>query len=509
MTLFNTDTASRRLRSALMAGTAALAIAGAAAGTGVLNPDRAAAENVSAKVQPVQTFDFADLVTAVKPAVVSVVVEGKNPEMVSNEGPGMPDLRDLPENSPLRKFFKDFEDQFGQGQGREKGKPRRAPHQMGQGSGFIISADGYIVTNNHVAGDADKITVTMTDGSEHEAKLIGADDKTDLALIKIETDEDLPYVEFAEGPARIGQWVVAVGNPFGLGGTVTAGIVSAEGRDIGSGPYDDYIQIDAPVNRGNSGGPTFNTEGKVIGVNTAIFSPSGGNVGIAFAIPAEIAVPVIEQLKEHGSISRGWLGVQIQPVTEDISESLGLDEPEGAIIASLLGSSPAGEAGVEAGDVVLSVNGKPVKDARDLARQIGGLAPKDDARLTVWRDGDTKEITVKLGKQPSSKEQLAMVSPDEAQTDEVKDETLGLAFAPAGEDETGVVITDVDPDGEAARKGLQTGDVIVEAGGSEISNPADLTKAVEKAEEKGRKAVLLRVKSGDNERFVALSLRKA
>jgi serine protease Do len=500
---------TRRLRSALMAGTAALAVVGIAAGGGLLTPNGAVAENVSAKVQPVQTFDFADLVEAVSPAVVSVLVEGKGVDMVTNNMPGMPDFKDLPEDSPLRKFFKDFEDQFGQ-QGRGgDGKQHRGPRQMGQGSGFIISEDGYVVTNNHVAGDAEKITVTMSDGKEYDAKLIGADDKTDLALLKID-GKDLPYVEFADKPARIGQWVVAVGNPFGLGGTVTAGIVSAEGRDIGSGPYDNYIQIDAPVNRGNSGGPTFNTQGKVIGVNTAIFSPSGGNVGIAFDIPASMAVPIIEQLKEHGSISRGWLGVQIQPVNEDISESLGLDKPEGAIVASTLGNSPAGEAGVKSGDVILSVNGKSVKDARDLARQIGNLSPKEKAKLEVWRDGERKEITVKLGKQPSNKEQLAMASPDETTpSGEVKNEALGLTVAPAGEDQSGVVIADVDPDGEAARKGLEAGDLIVEAGGSQVSSPEDLTKAVEKAEQNGRKAVLLRIKKGDNERFVALPLRKA
>jgi serine protease Do len=350
----------------------------------------------------------------------------------------------------------------------------------------------------------------MTDGKTFEAKLIGTDPKTDLALLKIEADGDLPYVTFADKPARVGEWVVAVGNPFGLGGTVTAGIISANGRDIGSGPYDDYIQIDAPVNRGNSGGPTFNTRGQVIGVNTAIFSPSGGNVGIAFDIPASMAVPVIEELKQNGSVSRGWLGVQIQPVNEDIAESLGLDKPHGAIVASILGTGPAGDSGIESGDVILTVNGNEVEDARDLARIIGNMDPDDEAKMEIWRDGKTIDLSIKLGAQPGENQQVAAAEPEKAPDAKVRNEQLGLAFAPlGGKDDGGVRIVDVDPDGEGARKGLQAGDVVVEAGGSEVMSPDDVNKAVAMAEEKGRKAVLLRVKSGDNERFVALSLHKA
>lgn len=510
-------TATRRVRSALMAGTAALAIVGGAAGAGLLTPENAAAENVSSKVQApaANPFDFADLVEAVSPAVVSVEVEGKSVSMTRG-GPNMPDFRgmpefkDLPEDHPFRKFFRDFEDQFGdrgKGKGAEKG-PRSRP-QMGQGSGFIISDDGYVVTNNHVSDDAEKIIVRMTSGKEYDAKLIGSDPKTDLALLKIEADEDLPYVTFADDDARVGQWVVAVGNPFGLRNTVTAGIVSADGRDIGSGPYDDYIQIDAPVNRGNSGGPTFNIHGEVIGVNTAIFSPSGGNVGIAFAIPADIAMSVIDELKEKGMVSRGWLGVQIQPVSEDIAESLGLDKAQGAIVASILDTGPAGDSDIESGDVILSVNGKDVEDAKDLARKIGDLDPDDEAKMEIWRDGKMKKISVTLGAQPTDKQQVAMAPAEETPEVDVRNEQLGLAVAPAGEAGDGVRITEVDPDGEGARKGLSAGDVIVEAGGMDVKDPGDLTKAVEKAEEKGRKAVLLRVKSGDNERFVALSLPKA
>lgn len=410
----------------------------------------------------------------------------------------------------MRRFFREFEERFGENRGdrggEQRSQPRRGPGMMGQGSGFIISEDGYVVTNNHVTSGAGKITVKSTDGKSYEATLIGSDQRTDLALLKIEADEPLPFVSFADSRPRVGQWVVAVGNPFGLGGTVTAGIVSADGRDIGAGPYDDFLQIDAPVNRGNSGGPTFNIHGEVIGVNTAIFSPSGGNVGIAFVIPASVAVPMIEQLREHGAVSRGWLGVQIQPVTDDIADSLGLDEAAGAIVASTLDSGPAGAAGIVSGDVILSVNGEPVEDARDLARKIGNLKPDAKAEIGIWRDGDLQTVSVDLATQPSDPQRVASapaIEPDALAK-------FGLAVAPADDDNgVGVRIIEVEPDSEAARKGLQAGDVIVAAGGADIDAPGDLTEAVRNAEEKGRKAVLFRVRSGDNERFVALAMPKA
>lgn len=511
----STPTSVRRLRSALLGGAAALAIVGAAAGTTVLNPPAATAKDITARVQTTAPFDFADLVEAVSPAVVSVEIErpstpaavarGATPDM-----PQMPGLEDLPEDHPLRRFFREFEQRFGENRGdrgsEQRSQPHRGPGMMGQGSGFIISEDGYVVTNNHVTSGAGKITVKSTDGKSYEATLVGSDPRTDLALLKIEADGPLPFVSFAHERPRVGQWVVAVGNPFGLGGTVTAGIVSADGRDIGSGPYDDYLQIDAPVNRGNSGGPTFNINGEVIGVNTAIFSPSGGNVGIAFAIPASVAVPVIEQLREHGTVSRGWLGVQIQPVTEDIADSLGLDEAAGAIVASTLDSGPAGAAGIVSGDVILSVNGQPVADARDLARKIGSLKPDAKAELGIWRNGDLHTVSVDLAAQPSDPQRVA-AAPAVEQDALAK---FGLAVAPANDDNgVGVRIIEVDPDSEAARKGLQAGDVIVAAGGAEIDAPSDLAKAVRNAEEKGRKAVLFRVRSGDNERFVALAMPKA
>ncbi len=261
----------------------------------------------------------------------------------------------------------------------------------GLGSGFFISPDGYAVTNNHVVDHAKTVQITTDDGATYKAKVIGTDPKTDLALIKVDADKTFPYVQFAEHEPRVGDWVVAVGNPFGLGGTVTAGIVSARGRDIGSGPYDDYIQIDAPINQGNSGGPAFNVDGNVIGINTAIFSPSGGSVGIGFDIPAQTAKLVVAQLKEHGYVNRGWLGVQIQPVTAGIADSLGLKKPEGALVDQPQPSSPAAQAGIEAGDVVTAVNDKPIKGSRELAQTIGMMAPGTKIKLTLVHKGEVQE----------------------------------------------------------------------------------------------------------------------
>ena len=311
-----------------------------------------------------------------------------------------------------------------------EGMPRgRGGHNVitGQGSGFFITADGFAVTNNHVVEKAESVQVTTDDGKIHNAKVIGTDPRTDLALIKVE-DGPFPYVKLSDKSPRIGDWVLAVGNPFGLGGTVTAGIVSARGRDIGASAYDDFIQIDAPVNKGNSGGPTFDTDGNVIGVNTAIFSPSGGSVGIAFAIPSDTVNGVIAQLKEHGSVTRGWIGVQIQPVTPDIADSLGLKKAEGALVAEPQANSPAQKAGIEAGDVITSVDGKEIKDARDLAKRIGALAPKTAVKLTVLHKGSEKAVTLTLGELPNAKEARANSDGGDNSADLGK---LGLTLAPA------------------------------------------------------------------------------
>src|ERR1700704_5497799 len=335
---------------------------------------------------------FADIVEKVKPAVVSVRVKvDGGPRMTGFDG----DLP-FPKGSPMDRFFRQFgapdDGQDNPGNPGGQGAPGGRNMITGQGSGFFISADGYAVTNNHVVDKAENVQVTADDGKIYQAKVIGTDPRSDLALIKVEGGGDFPFVKFAEGNPRIGDWVLAVGNPFGLGGTVTAGIVSARGRDIGNGPYDDFIQIDAPVNKGNSGGPTFDVDGNVIGVNTAIFSPSGGSVGIAFAIPATTVKSVVAQLKDTGKVSRGWIGVQIQPVTAEIAENLGLKGPEGAMVSDPQDNGPAAKAGILAGDVITKVNGAPVKDAKDLARQIGAMAPGATAKLSVWRKGEEKTL---------------------------------------------------------------------------------------------------------------------
>jgi serine protease Do len=356
-----------------------------------------------------------------------------------------------------------------------------------------------------VVENAKTVEVVTDDSKILTAKVIGTDPKTDLALIKVDGNA-FPFVRFADYDPRIGDWVIAVGNPFGLGGTVTAGVVSARGRDIGSGP-DDYIQIDAPMNKGNSGGPTFDVNGNVIGVNTAIFSPSGGSVGIAFAIPSDTVNSVIAQLKEHGSVTRGWIGVQIQPVTQDIAESLGLKKAEGALVAEPQANGPAQKAGIEAGDVITSVDGKEIKDARDLAKRIGGMAPTASVKLTVLHKGTEKVVTLTLGELPNAKEARANAGEGDNGADLGK---LGLTLAPAarvaGAGGEGVVVTGVDSSGVAADHGFSTGDVILEVAGKSVSTPTDVRDVVASARTEGKRSVLLRVKKGDNMRFVALPL---
>ncbi|MCQ3943051.1 MAG: serine peptidase, partial [Alphaproteobacteria bacterium] len=346
----------------LSLGAAALLVAPDAARHGAF------AQNVTQQAQTVaRPVGFADIVEKVKPAVISVRVKvdrggQANVDSDSPFGPG----------SPLERFFRRFGSPD-DGPPAPRG-PRGRNFTTGQGSGFFISADGYAVTNNHVVDKAETVEVQTDDGKSYTAKVIGTDPRTDLALIKVE-GSNFPFAKLSDKLPRVGDWVLAVGNPFGLSSTVTAGIVSARGRDIGSGPYDDFLQIDAPVNKGNSGGPTFDTEGNVVGVNTAIFSPSGGNVGIAFAIPSSTVTTVIAQLKDKGAVSRGWIGVQIQPVTKDIADSLGLKGPGGALVSEPQADSPAMKAGIESGDVILSVDGEPVKNARELARKIGNMTP--------------------------------------------------------------------------------------------------------------------------------------
>ena len=393
------STPRKRMTKWLGAAAIAALIAGGAVETGLVAPNAAHAELRSAS-QPIQNVpSFADVIERVKPAVVAVKVKVQNVADNDDDSDGQQfSMPDLPPGHPMERFFRQFRDQQQPGQ---RGDRQQRPRQFGQslGSGFFISADGYVVTNNHVVDKASSVTVTMDDGKELDAKVIGTDPKTDLALLKVE-GSDFPYVRLAGQKARIGDWVVAIGNPFGLGGTVTAGIVSAQHRDIGAGPYDDFIQIDASVNRGNSGGPTFNLSGEVVGVNTAIFSPSGGNVGIAFAIPASTVETVVNSLKENGSVTRGFIGVQMQPVTREIAEAIGLSEPKGALVAEAMKDGPAAKAGVKTGDTIVAVDGQPIREAKDLSRKIANVAPGKSVSLTLYRDGKERNVTLEVASQP-------------------------------------------------------------------------------------------------------------
>ena len=465
-------------------------------------------------------LSFADLIERVKPAVVSVSVvnDGGASKLAGNKkndkfdkrGGGNFNMPDLPPDHPLHDFFKNLPKDFGQQEERPK-------IVQGQGSGFVISPDGYVVTNNHVIDGATKIVITFdNDDTKYEAKLVGADQRTDVALLKIDSTKTFPAVKFSTKAPRVGDWALAVGNPFGLGGTVTAGIVSALARDIGSGPYD-YMQIDAAVNRGNSGGPTFNLDGDVIGVNTAIFSPSGGNVGIAFDIPAKTVSEVVTQLKATGTVKRGWLGVKIQNVDEDTASSLGLNEAHGALVSEVTANGPAAAAGIKTQDAILQVNDSKVADSRDLARKIAELSPDSPVNIKVWRNNAEKVINVKLGLFPKNAEALLSGDNDQNDNNSNKEDSkpaqtelsqLGVTLMPArsGSNQEGVVIAEVDPSSDAAEKGLKAGDVILEVSGETVKTPDDVSAGVKKAQGLQRKAVLLHIKSSDQKRFVAVQL---
>jgi serine protease Do len=460
----------------------------------------AQAQNLTDKVQQLsqRPVGFADIVEKVKPSVISVRVKMERQADSNSTDEDLP----FPPGSPFERFFRRF------------GMPNAPGGKeiiTGQGSGFFISADGYAVTNNHVVQNAQNVTVTTDDGRTFDAKVIGTDPRTDLALIKVEGN-DFPFVKLADGSPRIGDWVLAVGNPFGLGGTVTAGIVSARGRDIGAGPYDDFIQIDAPVNKGNSGGPTFDVDGNVIGVNTAIFSPSGGSVGIAFAIPADTVKSVIAQLRDKGTVTRGWIGVQIQPVTPDIAESMGLKQTTGALVSEPQLDSPAVKAGIESGDVITSVDGNAIHDARELARRIATMAPGTSVKLSLIRKGEEKTVTLTLGTLPNEK-QADNTPQNQREVPDSDVPKLGLKLAPAskvaGSDGAGVVVTEVADGGVAADHGFRVGDIILDVGGTVVSTPADVRKSLSDARKEGKHAVLFRVKSREGTKFVALPLGNA
>ncbi|WP_342722977.1 Do family serine endopeptidase [Bradyrhizobium sp. B097] len=473
-------------------------------------PAHAQVNNEVKKVQ--QPVGFADIVERVKPSVISVKVNIR--EKVAKDDSNNNDDSPFQPGSPMERFFRRFGGPDGLPPGL-RGGPRGGGVVTGQGSGFFISADGFAVTNNHVVDGADKVEVTTDDGKTYSAKVIGTDPRTDLALIKVDGGSNFQFAKLSDTKPRIGDWVLAVGNPFGLGGTVTAGIVSASGRDIGNGPYDDFIQIDAPVNKGNSGGPAFDVSGEVMGVNTAIYSPSGGSVGIAFSIPAQTVKSVVAQLKDKGSVSRGWIGVQIQPVTSDIADSLGMKKAEGALVAEPQANGPAAKAGIESGDVITAVNGEPVKDARELARTIGGLAPGNAVKLNVLHKGQDKTVNLTLGQLPNTLEAKADTdnNGDKGNSSRGTDvPKLGLTVAPAnsvaGAGKEGVVVTEVDPKSAAAERGFKEGDVILEVAGKTVGTAGEVRDAITAARSDNKNSVLMRVKSGGSSRFVAVPLAK-
>lgn len=438
-------------------------------------------------------MSFADLIERVSPAVVSINATVTAP--MGAEGLP-PNLENLPPQ-----FREWMEREFG----------NRSPQQRegrSLGSGFFISAEGHIVTNNHVIANATEITIDLPGGGELPARVIGTDPLTDIALLQVTVDDgrSFPFVTLDDSPnIRVGDWVVAVGNPFGLGGTATAGIVSATGREIATTAYNDFIQIDAPINRGNSGGPTFDLRGNVIGVNSQIFSPSGGNVGIGFAIPSDVAANIVAQLLETGRVARGWLGVQIQDVTEDIAESLGLDERRGAIISSLVADGPAARGGLRRGDVVLAINGNDVENSGDLTRRVGAIAAGQPVNFRILRDGDEDTIRITLAERPD--ETTLNTLPGVGEEPEAA-RYFGMQLTPA-EDGNGLVVESLDSGGEATMKGLRRGDVIVEAGGQEVNSVDDFAEAVEAAQGDGRSAILLLVQGANGQRYIALQLDAA
>jgi serine protease Do len=451
---------------------------------------------------------FADLVDAVKPAVVSIVVEatGSADDSSADGGGSLNNgIPDLPDDNPLKHFFDQFRNRQGGGGAMPAPKPRK---YMAAGSGFAISADGYFVTNNHVVQDATKVTVQFSNGDEKPATIVGTDVKTDLAVIKVDGLTDQPFVKLADTAPRVGDWVMAVGNPFGLGGTVTAGIVSALNRDIGGSSDDSYMQIDAAVNSGNSGGPDFNLKGEVVGVNTAIFSPNGGSVGIAFAIPAATVKQITTDLIKNGSVTRGFLGVGIQDVTRDIADSVGLKQAKGAVVTEATKGSPADKAGIKSGDVITAVDGDEIDNARALSRTIGSKAPGTTVDVTVWRDNAQQHFSVKLD--VLSAKATAEATPDKTKPDASPapvQSSVGLTLVP-NSDGPGVLIQDIDTDSVAASKGFAVGDTILEVDNKAVSTPKAFQAAIDTVKSSGRSTALIKAERDGAARFIGLPLSK-
>lgn len=455
---------------------------------------------------------FADLTETVAPAVVNVSVSKSSPAAIRLEN-RQGEILPFDEDHPFNEFFERF---FGRDLPGFRSGPRE---QRGLGSGFIIDPAGYVVTNHHVIAEADEITVTLHDGRSFEAAVIGQDEKTDLALLKVEADEALPSVAFGDSEAvRPGDWVIAVGNPFGLGGSVTAGIVSARGRALPGGTIIDFLQIDAPINQGNSGGPTFDTEGRVIGVNTAIFSPNGGSVGIGFAIPSNLASQIIGQLRETGTVSRGWLGVRVQTVTPEIAEGFQLDKARGALVSSVTEDSPASRGGLRSGDVILSWDGKTVDALNDLPRLVAFTPIDKTVEVEIWRNGEQRTLEVVTGRAPDN-EQVATAKPALLDQDRVELPGTGItvaALTPArraaagiDDDVEGVIIVRVAPDSRAAAEGLRRGDVIRSLASKDVDSPKAAAEHIEEIKAEGQEVVTLLISRDGVDTFFALRLRNA
>jgi serine protease Do len=444
---------------------------------------------------------FADLSEELSPSVVNISTTTKI--KAPNRG-GVPQF---PPGSPFEEYFKDFFDR----QQKQESRPVTS-----LGSGFVIDAKGYVVTNNHVIADADEVTVKFSDGESLDAEIVGRDAKTDLALLKVEPKKPLPAVSFGDSDkSRVGDWVIAIGNPFGLGGTVTAGIISARNRNINAGPYDDFIQTDAPINRGNSGGPLFNMDGEVVGVNSAIYSPTGGSVGIGFAIPSALTKQVISQLREYGETRRGWLGVRIQTVTDEIAESLDLKKAKGALVAGLTADGPAEKAGIEEGDVILKFAGKDVPDMRSLPRLVADTPIDKKVEVVVWRAGKKVKVNVDIARLDEGETKTASKGKDDDDSSEGTT-SAGLTFKAltpeirerfeVEEGVDGVMVVDLDRDSDAATKGVRPGDLILTVGPVAVKTPADVVKAVEEASDKGKKVVLLYLYRGGDRRYTAVKI---
>jgi serine protease Do len=478
-------------------------LAGAVALIGVAMP-------AAAQFRPGQE-GFADLAERLQPAVVNISTtqKVKAPQRGQGQGPEMPQF---PPGSPFEEFFKEF---FDRNRGGNNGGGARKVQSLG--SGFIVDAKGLVVTNNHVISEADEITVIMHDGTKLDATVKGRDQKTDLALLQVKTSKDLPTLTWGDSDkTRVGDWVLAIGNPLGLGGTVTAGIVSARNRNIDAGPYDDFIQTDASINKGNSGGPLFNMKGEVVGINTAIYSPSGGSIGIGFSIPANLAKNVVAQLREFGKTQRGWLGVRIQSVTEELAESLGLKEAKGALVAGVSPEGPAAKAGIEAGDVIVKFDGRDINEMRSLPRQVAETRVGAAVEVQVLRKGKTQKFNVKLGELEESEQQASAQTDKPSQAKAV--DALGMSLSRLTPDMRekfelkgdvkGVVVTDVEQGSEAAEKGLRAGTVILEVDQEEVNSPADVSKKIKEAQDKKKKSVLLFVqRRGGDRNFVPLRFK--